>query len=147
MHIENIENLEEHIDQIDIARDNILNKWMDKPIALDVLQKYNITDEHFMNDYGSKIINYYIDVVKGRVRIGNCPVVRTMLLDFKELDIQNYELYSICSQLRVSLIEIIFELEIESKELVSEASYVFDMNFGGVLKMYEELKDGTHQES
>ncbi len=92
--------------------------------------------ELFKHDYAVKILDYYFGVVDQTNEIGDCPVMAKFLLYLKEHDISADELFIICTHARKAMIDLTFDLNIANKALFEEISYVFDLNFKGVLAQY-----------
>jgi signal transduction histidine kinase len=59
-----------------------------------------------------------------------------LLAYLKERDIAADELFLICTHARKAMIEMTYDLGLNSKDLFWEISYVFDLNFRGVLSLY-----------
>lgn len=117
-------------------QEDIIKYWINTQTVIDVLEKHNIAMDVFKNDYADKILNYYFGVVDGTKEIGDCPVMTAFLDMLKEHDISADELFDICTHARKSMINVTFDMGIASKELFCDISYVFDLNFKGVLEQY-----------
>ncbi|MDF1875484.1 HAMP domain-containing histidine kinase [Sulfurimonas sp. SAG-AH-194-I05] len=114
----------------------ILEYWVHTNTVINVLTKHNIDMNVFKNDYAVKILDYYFGVVNQTKEIGDCPVMAAFLEMLKEHDISADELFDICTHARKSMISVAFDMGIASKELFRDISYVFDLNFKGVLQQY-----------
>ncbi len=117
-------------------QEEIMNYWISTQTVIDVLEKHDIDMDIFKNDYADKILNYFFGVVNGTKEIGDCPVMAAFLQMLKEHDISADELFDICTHARKSMVSVSFDMGIASKELFRDISYVFDLNFKGVLKQY-----------
>ena len=125
-----------HSKELKDNQKNIINYWVNTPTVIDVLSKHDIDINVFRDDYAEKILNYYFGVVDGVKEIGDCPVMAAFLQMLKEHDISADELFDICTHARKSMLTVMFDMDIASKELFRDISYVFDLNFKGVLMQY-----------
>lgn len=114
----------------------IVTQWTSFPMVMEVLEKHHIDLPLFQSEYAMKILDYYFGVVEQKKIIGDCPVMADFLRYLKEHDVSADELFIICTHARKAMINLTFDLDIVSKELFEEISYVFDLNFKGVLTQY-----------
>ncbi|MDB2562454.1 HAMP domain-containing histidine kinase [Sulfurimonas sp.] len=117
-------------------KDKIVEYWINTETVVNVLEKHDIDLELFKTEYAGKILNYYFGVVDQEKEIGDCPVMAAFLQMLKEHNISADELFDICTHARKSMVTVVFDMGIESRELFRDISYVFDLNFKGVLEQY-----------
>ena len=122
--------------QLSSRKKEIVDSWTTFPMVVEVLEKHHIDLQLFQTEYAMKILDYYFGVVDQTKRIGDCPVMADFLRYLKEHDISADELFIICTHARKAMINLTFDLDIVSKPLFEEISYVFDLNFKGVLAQY-----------
>ena len=122
--------------QLSSRTNDIVDHWTNFPMVLEVLDKHDIDLELFKSVYAMKILDYYFGVVEQTKQIGDCPVMADFMKYLKEHDISADELFIICTHARKAMINLTFDLEIVSQALFEEISYVFDLNFKGVLAQY-----------
>ncbi|RLA69173.1 MAG: hypothetical protein DRG09_06440 [Epsilonproteobacteria bacterium] len=122
--------------QLSSRKNDILERWVNFPMVLEVLDKHHIDIELFKSVYAINILDYYFGVVEQTKKIGDCPVMADFMIYLKEHDISADELFIICTHARKAMINLTFDLDIASKALFEEISYVFDLNFKGVLAQY-----------
>ena len=123
--------------------EKIADMWISNKTFLTIMKKYDINPKDFKELYALKVIKYYIDVLNGVSRIGNCPVMKTLLDDMLEKNMECSDIFLICTQFRKSIISFSFEQNIATLELVEQINYVIDENFSGVLKTYMNQKKGN----
>jgi len=99
----------------------------------------DINVEYFSNNYAIKVVEYYIGIVEGNNQIGNCPVMQNLLDYFKDKHISSSELFIVCINFRESLMKIMFDNDLISKELYCDIAYVFNENLKGVLEYYTSV--------
>lgn len=133
-----LSNLKSNTSVLEDAKSLIISKWIGYSAVLKILHHHKIDIEIFRKDYANNVFDYFMSVIKGVVQIGKCPVIADFLQYLKDSKISSKELFIICSHFKLSMVEHSYELDINSKELFSEISYVFDKNFSNVLEIYSE---------
>ena len=116
----------------------ILKQWVSYDSPKEILNLHEIDENHFIKNYASGVFDYFMGVIAGEVEIGNCPVMQELLAYLKFREIGADELFEICSHFRRSMIDVSYDMGMNSKELFDEISYVFDKNFHGILKFYTD---------
>ena len=119
-------------------RERILQRWVSYTVAKETLDRHAIDPDFFVERYATRVYNYFADVIAGEMRIGDCPAITELLAYFKDHDISAQELFLLCSHFRRAMVDISYEIGVNSQPIYDEISYVFDLNFAGVLKQYTE---------
>ncbi len=116
----------------------ILKQWVqyDEPKA--ILALHDVDSRYFCEYYASGVFDYFMDVIRKTKELGDCPVMHELLIYLKNRDFTANELFTICSHFRRAVIDFSYDVNINSKELFDEISFVFDANFAGVLKLYTD---------
>jgi len=120
------------------SKDQILSKWLSYDSPQEILKLHNINKEYFLKEYASGVFDYFMGVIIGELKIGNCPVMQNLLSYLKDREISADELFELCSHFRRSMIDFSYDKKLDSKEMSSEISFVFDKNFRGILKYYTD---------
>jgi CheY-like chemotaxis protein len=120
------------------SKDLILSQWLSYVTPQEILQQHNISKDKFQKEYASGVFDYFMGVISGEVEIGNCPVMQELLAYLKNREISAEELFEICSHFRRSMVDFSYDAGLNSKELFDEISFIFDKNFGGILKFYTD---------
>jgi len=120
------------------AKESILVQWVSYESPNQILKLHNIDEKFFLDKYASGVFDYFMGVISGEREIGNCPVMQELLAYLKFREISADELFEICSHFRRSMIDFSYDSGLNSKELFSEISYIYDMNFRGILKFYTD---------
>lgn len=137
----------------DILDDLVTNKemlshlWADKTIIHDKLKEYSIDAEFFRSHYGIKVIEYFLNVIKGEAEVGKCPVVFVMLDFFKNKNLPLEDIFVICVQFKNTLTAYIFDRYIFNNKLFDDISYIVDKNFEGVIIDYLQMKKDDKKKS
>jgi len=120
------------------AKSHILSQWMafDEPRL--ILEGHHIKADYFIDHYAGGVFDYFMDVIYGRKEVGDCPVMADLLEYLKDREVSADELFIICSHFRKAIIDYSYDSALNSKELFDEVSYLFDLNFSGVLKRYTD---------
>ena len=116
----------------------ILQKWVSYDAAGTMLARHGIESAFFVRAYASGVYDYFEMVILGRMRIGDCPVIAELLEYLKDHEVTADELFMLCSHFRRAMVDISYEIGVNSQTIYDEISYVFDLNFSGVLKRYTE---------
>ena len=128
------------------SKDSILAQWVSYNSPKEILKLYNIDKGKFLEDYADGVFDYFMAVISEKVEIGDCPVMESLLIYLKDRDIRADELFEICSHFRRSMIDFTYEVNLNSKELFDEITYLFDKNFQGILKYYTDTIYQKEQE-
>ena len=120
------------------SKDKILLNWLSYKTPKEILLEHDIETNIFIRKYASGVFDYFMGVITGEVKIGNCPVMQGLLTYLKDREISADELFEICSHFRRSMIDFSYDARLNSKELFDEISYIFDKNFRGILKYYTD---------
>jgi len=120
------------------SKDKILSSWVSYDLVKQILIEHKIKLDFFLNEYARGVFDYFMDVILGKVEIGNCPVMQKLLVYLKYREIGADELFELCSHFRRAMVDFSYDEKINSKELFDEISYIFDKNFKGILKFYTD---------
>lgn len=141
-----IPNLVKNRDVLKASKENILKQWVSYESPQQILKLHNIDIERFVDDYAGGVFDYFMGVISGEVKIGDCPVMQKFLVYLKDKDIKADELFDICSHFRRSIIDFTYDVQINSKNIFEEISYMFDQNFQGILRYYTDTIYQKEQE-
>ena len=118
------------------AKEQILDGWLAFHEPNKILSGHDIELDFFKLHYGSGVFDYFMAVIDGTKAIGDCPVIANLLDYLKDRDISADELFIICSHFRRAMLDYSYDSSLNSKDIFDEISYVFDLNFSGVLRRY-----------
>jgi len=118
------------------AKSKILENWMRFDAAREVLKHHGIKPDFFIQEYGNRVFDYFTAVIRGEMEIGDCPVIADLLEYLKDQNISADELFVLCSHFRKAMIDFSYDSHVNNKAIFDEISYVFDLNFAGVLKRH-----------
>jgi PAS domain S-box-containing protein len=130
--------LHDYVDHFDQARMLVISQWVEYQDVASILSYHAIDKEFFIEEYANSVFNYFLDVINGKVAIGDCPVMTKLLEYLKDKNISSQELFVICSHFKRAMVDISYAININSKEIFDEISYIFDQNFAGVLTQYSQ---------
>lgn len=128
------------------SKNEIVTQWMSYDVVRNVLSGHGISVENFAAIYGGDVFDYFMDVISVKKEIGDCPVMAKLLQFLKDRDISSDELFTICSHFRKSMLDFSYDSDVNTKNIFDEISYVFDLNFAGVLRMYSATVYEKEQE-
>ncbi len=136
--LSNIQTLIKHQKYFIDAKDTILKQWVSYDSPKEILKLHEIDEKYFIDKYASGVFDYFMGVISAEVEVGNCPVMQELLAYLKFREIGADELFEICTHFRRSMIDVSYDIGMNSKELFDEISYLFDKNFRGILKYYTD---------
>jgi hypothetical protein len=128
-------------DFLENGYDDLLQKWQEREYVQYVFGAHNIDPEFFIKHFGSRVLTYFIGVLRGENKIGECPAMSVLILFFKKKKIKLHEIFLCCSGFKNTIVnEMVASKENPSKELLTVAETVFDLNFSGVIQDYIALR-------
>lgn len=122
-------------------QNDILEQWLGTAGVKTTLRKYQIAPHFFRQYFGIKVINYAFSIAKGINQPGNCPVIGVMLVFFKKKNMTLRDVFTICVNLKNTLIDIALGIGILSREMLQEICQLIDTNFLGVIRDYMDMHD------
>jgi len=115
---------------------SIIKYWSKDENLISILKKHKMPMEYFVQDYAIPIFQYYLNILKHKTKIGNCPAVEELIKNLKSNNITTSELFLICSSFRNSLVNFTFEQNINNKQIEKEITKVYEANFSALLSYY-----------
>ena len=135
------------LDDLEKNKEKISLLWSNTEEVGDILKKHTIDTEYFRTHYGIKVIEYFLDVIKGESEIGNCPVIMTMIDFFKHKDLPLKDIFMICVHFKNTITAYIFNNYSFNRKLYDDISIILDRNFEGVIVNYLKVKGISKSES
>ncbi len=129
------------------AKETILNEWISQKQCASIFERHSIDSKWFKAYYASAVFDYFMGVVAGDMELGQCPVMKEFIAYLKNQEIRSDELFVLCSNFKRSVVNATYTLEINSQGLFEGISYLFDMNFAGVLTIYTDTIYQKEQEA
>ena len=130
--------LKNYIELIKNDKNQISKYWMQNQETIQILDTYLINKEHFINKNAINIIENHISMIKNNKIILDNPI----LIDFiNYLNIQRItssDLFTLFFTLKKAIIKHIFELNIQTYELLDEINSHFEKDFKNILDLYSE---------
>jgi len=120
------------------SKEIILQQWVSYEALREIFKLHNIDEQFFIEKYASGLFDYIMEVIAGEAEMGNCPVIQELLEYLKSREIGADELFEICSHFRRSMVDISYDLGVNSKDFFDEISDLFDKNFQQILKSYTD---------
>ena len=129
------------------AKETILNEWILQQQCASIFDRHSIDPQWFKTHFASAVFDYFMGVVAGDVELGQCPVMKEFIAYLKNQEIRSDELFILCSNFKRAVVNATYTLEINSQGLFEAISYLFDMNFAGVLTLYADTIYQKEQEA
>ena len=133
---EKVPNLFKALPILEDAKGHILQEWLAFKEAHKILELHKIEEKFFYSHFASGVFDYFMEVIRGRKEIGDCPVIGDLLEYLKDRDVSADELFILCSHFRRAMLDFSYDSSLNNRAIFDEISYVFDLNFSGVLKRY-----------
>lgn len=127
----------------------IIDLWVAQESTLEIFRSLDIDPSHFKTTFGSPVLQYFIDVIKGVKSIGDCPVMRQFINFMEAKGITSKEVFTICMGLRRSLITYLLrqhKIDAHIEQALDEISDIFDANLSGVLQVFANLRHEKEKE-
>lgn len=122
-------------------RDVIIEGWVAYPAVHDIRERLDFTLELYRSRIAENVLNYFITVLKGHNKPGDCPVMRKIVSEFHALGLTVEDVFLNCAAFKNSVLKL-FDTS-GSAELKShrcDLIMVMDYNLYGVLSVYSEMK-------
>ena len=137
---ENFSSSKDILDDLIQDKEHISNVWVSNEIVKTRLDFHSIDVEFFRSHYGLKVIEYFLNVIKGEAKVGNCPVIITMLQFFKNKNLPLADIFIICVNFKNTVTAYLFDKYGFNQKLFDEVSLILDSNFEGVIQNYPTTK-------
>lgn len=127
------------IDEIEKEKEPLTHQWVKTESVKEKLHQHDIDGEFFRTHYAIKVLEYFIGVVHGDNKVGQCPVINALLEFFKHKHLPLESIFIICVNFKNTLTSYVFEYYEFNRELFDELSLILDKNFEGVVRHYMQL--------
>ncbi len=125
----------------------IIAAWTAAEEPRQILARLKIEPAAFGADFGSAILQYFIDVVRGQEKVGDCPALRRFIDFLADRRISVGDLFILCMGLRRAVGDAVFTHchahdSAAALRATSDALHaLFNANLRGVLDLYYERLD------
>lgn len=137
--------------QLEALREQILMSWKKDRITGHVLASKKIDQKMFVDYFGTKVLDYFLKVLRDEEKVGKCPIMIVMVRFFTEKKITLQNLFLCCSGFKNGVTNVFIQNsliqqgEVDSNKLKA-LQIVFDLNFSGVIEEYVQggygIKEG-----
>lgn len=129
--------------QLESVQEEILESWQKDRVVEHVLLQKEIDPIFFVKFFGSKVLEYYLKVLRNEEMVGECPVMIVMVKFFSEKNLTLQDVFICCSGLKNSMSNIYLERFYEmdgrqNRHMLKILHLAFDLNFSGVIDEYIE---------
>jgi len=121
-------------------KERISVSWMKSQMMVDIFNHHKVSRKKFHEYFAQQIIAYFADVLLGKQKIGNCPIMNKFIDYMIERHISVREIFLICMEFRASMIAELTTVKLltsENMELIDALSHIFNQNLAGVLDYYQ----------
>ncbi|NOQ31074.1 MAG: response regulator [Helicobacteraceae bacterium] len=132
------------LEDLEVNKVTISQTWVASEVIHEKLGTNGIDVEYFRSHYAIKVIEYFLSVIKGEAKVGNCPVIMVMLDFFKHKNLSLEDVFMICVGFKNTISAYIFNKYSFNSKLFEDISFILDKNFEGVIVQYIKLKDSEN---
>jgi PAS domain S-box-containing protein len=126
---------------LETAKFQLLERWLSSQDVKKILNHHDIEAHFFSKNFGLEIIIHTLDLVQNNNEIGNCPALKAILHFFERKKIPVEDIFTICVNLKNTLIGYLLEKKLLEQDIFYELSRLLDHNFMDVMQNYRDLYD------
>jgi PAS domain S-box-containing protein len=128
-----------YITTIENLKEVIIGQWINNDDVIKVFTRHGIEKEGFRDNFATYIFDYYLNVMKEKAKLGQCPVMEKYLTVLHDKEVMPHELFIICTQFRRTLVHICYDQTGATQQIIEHIEFIADRNLEGVLKRYETI--------
>ncbi|NOQ30553.1 MAG: response regulator [Helicobacteraceae bacterium] len=129
------------------SKGKIVRSWVNDQNVQDILNSHEIDVDFFHTNYATYVFDYFIDVIKKEVKIGECPVMYDFLEYLQGKELRADELFTICSHFKKAMVDFTFDSYFASRTIFDEITYIFNLNLRSLLRLYTDTIYQKEQEA
>ncbi len=125
--------------------EKIVLLWLHEPSLVEIFKTHHISRQKFKPKFGLGIIGYFIDVLQGTQKVGECPMMNRFIDYMLHKQITVSEVFLICVALHRTLQRYLYSsgiVNVDHPEGIA-LSGVFDQNLSGVLSYFIRKSGGV----
>ena len=125
--------------------EKIVLLWLHEPSLAEIFKTHHISRQKFKPKFGLGIIRYFIDVLQGTQRVGECPMMNRFIDYMLHKQITVSEVFLICVILHRTLQRYLYSnsiVNVNDPDGIA-LSAIFDQNLSGVLAYFVRKNGGT----
>lgn len=145
----NVQNIQKLVPFIEKEKEIIVGKWVQNHSVNRVLNNFNIDSDFFIKIFGIPVVEYFIGVVSGKKKVGECPIMNKFIAFLIETGVEAVDVFTICMGLRKSLIKHLFannKINDKPEVYLDEFTELFDTNLTGVLSVFADMSKQKDKE-
>ncbi len=130
----------------------ILKGWTQEPLVAELLQRWRLEPDRFIEQFGKGIYEHLMEVVKGFREPGDCPSLRALLDFLADRQVSVGDVFALCIRLRHQVGEAVYQRCYQDARISEYRAFtaalhtLFDANLRGVLDhYYSTLEQKDHQ--
>lgn len=131
--------------ELDFLKNYILQRWENDRISKIVLEQKGIDSSFFVKYFGSKILDYFIQILSQKAEIGQCPIIIVMFKFFEKKNLNLNDLFLCYSAMKNAVVDVYCENKNSNNRFnINELKViqtVFDLNFAGVIQEFLKCGD------
>ena len=125
------------IDFFDKNQDDIIKHWTIYPTLFDILKKFNIPHQYYMDNVATPVYQYFITIINGENEPGDCPVMRQVIDIFNEKGFKVEDVFLSCTAFKNVLNTKLYEAQIDQTMIIN-LMMILDANLNSIVAIYSE---------
>jgi len=125
-----------HLAAIADKSELILSQWLNHDDVKSILSSHHLEPAMFEDEYAKEVLSYFIQMLEGKQKAGECPATTRLVSFFIEKNITAAEIYGIFTPFRESIVSTLLDTGLLTKDIYKAICLIFNKNFTGVLKEY-----------
>lgn len=130
--------LENYIEIITQNKTTILKEWLSDNRLKVIFEVYGINKHFFENHFGIRILDYFVGIIVGKTKPGDCPAMAVMLKFFAAKNIAISDIFHICDNFKKTLVLFFIRHDVKEQVVYEDLFNIIGENFANILE--EELK-------
>ncbi len=137
-----LKSIEPFVPLLEESAERVLEDWTAQPVVQELLVRWRLTPEDFIDRFGRGIYTHLIEVMKRRREPGDCPSLRKLLGFLADRQVSVGDVFALCMRLRHQVGEAVYQARFKGGDIDAYRAFgsalhrVFDANLRGVLDHY-----------
>ncbi len=121
-------------------KSTIVDRWIDSESLNDILKNVGYKKDRYKDEVAVPIIDYFLNVIIGKAKIGDCPTMRNLVETFLNSGLCVEDVFFNCTMLKNILTETLYDNNVQKSE-INEIISILDNNLKKILKIYTKEKN------
>ena len=114
----------------------IIHNWLNNNEVEKIFKKYDLNKEVFSSQYADIILNFYSNYINNNSNLNSTKEIDRLLQFFENKKVKNYEIFIICKNFKMVLLEYLNDSSMVTQEIEKEVNEIFDLSYTIIAKQY-----------